>query len=111
MKWVILSPYLPQILFKLAEMLTKGSLQYEKDSIWKILQNFEFLLKWNVLKVYSLGSFRSPSHRRKTKNIAKNQISARTTLLRISSNEIPRSQKNQRILVTLSKKTFWGDPN
>ena len=33
---------------------------------------------------------------------------ARATLLRISSNEIPRSQKNQRILVTLSEKTFLG---
>ena len=77
---------LPQILFDIAENVTRSSLHQHKHSFWKILQNFEFWPKWNgilnQMKVYSFGPFWSPVYYEKTKSIDKNQNFCKNCILR-----------------------------
>ena len=50
------------------------------NTVWKILQN-AFRLKWDMPKVYGLSPSWGPIYCGKTKNIAKNQNSSKTTSL------------------------------
>ena len=55
--------------------------------------------------------FRAQFTARKPKILLKTKISGKTTSLGISNNVIPRSQKDHRILVTLSKSKHFSGPN
>ena len=79
--WDFLGSYSPKhclILLKLWPDVVSN----KKNSFWKILQNLEFLLKWNAVEVYSFGPYWRPIYRRKTKNIAKNQNFCKNCILR-----------------------------
>ena len=73
--WDCLGP-LPQILLGLAET------SRDENSVWKVLQNLEFWLKWDAVKIYSFGPYWSPIYRWKTKNIGKNQNFCKNYILR-----------------------------
>ena len=60
------------------------------------------------MQIYNFGPIWGPIYCRKTKNIALNQNF--WNILGISNNISPRSQKNQIILVKLTKTNFLG-PN
>ena len=79
--WRFLGPYFPKycsILLKFSPELVSNKI----NTVWKILQNFAFWLKWDAPKVYSFGPFWSPIYCRKTKNIAKNQNFSKSYILR-----------------------------
>ena len=79
----------------------------KKNSVWKILQNLEFWLKWNVVKVSVVVKVTVSVHigahftTGKPKILLKAKISAKTASLGIINNVSLRSQKNHRILVKL----------
>ena len=81
--WDFLGPYSPKYCLILLNLWPEV-VSDQKNSIWEILQNLEF---WS---------------KRKTKN------STKTARLAIINNVSPRSQKNHRILVKLSRTTFSG---
>ena len=68
--WGVLGPYSPKYCSVLLIFWPEVIFQSKKHSVWKILQNFKFWLKWNAPKIYSFGPFWGPSYHRKTKNIA-----------------------------------------
>ena len=79
--WRFLGPYFPKycsILLKFSPELVSNKI----NTVWKILQNFAFWLKWDAPKVYSFGPFWAPIYCRKTKNIAKNQNFSKSYILR-----------------------------
>ena len=105
--WNFLDPFSAKcclILLKIWSELVSDT----KNSIWKILQNLEFWLKWNAVNVYIFGPYWSPIYRRKTKNIAKNQKYCKNCTLVIINKVSPRSQKNHRIIVKFSQKILSG---
>ena len=105
--WVFLGPYSPKYCFILLKLWPEV-VSNKKNSVWKILQTLEFYFKWNAVKVYSFGPYWGPIYHRKTKNIAKNQNFFKISSLGIINNVSPRFQKNHKLLVKLSQKTFSG---
>ena len=79
-----------------------------KDSVWKILQNFEFNSNGRHRKFTVLFHFGAQFTAGKPKILLKTKVSAKTTFLGISNSISPRSQKNYRILGKLSTKIFGG---
>ena len=78
----VLGPYSPKYCSNLPKFWPEVVFKLEKDIVWKILQNFEFWLKWNAPKVYAFGPFWGPIYHRKTKNIAWNQNFCKNYILR-----------------------------
>ena len=98
--WDFLDPYSPKyclILLKLWPEVVSNKI----NTVWKLLPNLEFWLKWNAVKVtqFAVG---------KPKILLKNKIFAKTASLGIINNTSSRSQKSHRILVKLRQKTFSG---
>ena len=112
MKWPLLGgfgPLLPQILFNLAEILTRNSVSIRKTQCLKNPSKFWILAQMERTQslhfCYILGPNLQPGNQ---KILLKTNISVKTTSLGISNNISPRSQKSHWILVKLSKKTFFG---
>ena len=102
----VFGPLLLKILFDLAEILVSNKRNTVFEKSFNIPQNFGS----NGMhpKFTVLVHFRAQFTAGKPKILLKTKISAKTTSLQISNNVSPRSQKNHRILVKLSKKTFLG---
>ena len=72
MKWPLFGCFgllLPPIIFILLKFWPEVVFQQDKHSVWKILQNFEFMLKCNAPKFLQFWSILGPIYHRKTKDI------------------------------------------
>ena len=98
--WVFLGSYFP----KYCSMLQKFSLIRQTHCL-KNLSKFCILAQMRCTQKFTvLVYFGTDFTARKTKILLKTTIFAKTTFLEISNNVSQRSQKNQRVLVPLSRK-------
>ena len=68
--WGAFGSFLPQILFNLAEVLTRDSLPIRKTQYLKNLSKFWFLAQMEFTQSLQFWSILGPIYHRKTKNIA-----------------------------------------
>ena len=109
MKWPLFGgfgPLLPQILFDLADILTRCSLPMRQTHCLKNPSKPWILPQMEHIQSLQFWS-RAQSTTGKPKILVKTKTSVKTTSLGILNNVSPRSQKDHRILVKLRKKTFF----
>ena len=93
---------------KWLELLVEGSLPIRQTQPLKNPSKFWILAQMERTQSLQFWSILGPNLPLENQNMLKIKISAKTASLRISNNESLRSQKNHRILVKLSKQTFFG---
>ena len=103
--WGPFSPKYSSILLKFWPEVVSNKI----NTVWTIIQNFAYFgSNGTRLKFTVLFTFGAQFTAGKPKILLKTKIFAKTKSLGISNNVSPRSQKNYRILVKLSKKYFLG---
>ena len=100
--WYFLDPYSPKyclILLKLLPEVVSNKI----NTVWKILPNLDFWIKWNAVKFHIGAQFTVG----KPKILLKTKIFAKTASLGIINNISSRSQKSQNSFKITPKNTFW----